>query len=172
MQKSGTLLILAMLAIGLVAAGASWWFRYSATHRAAEFWGPAAARLIRDAPRVELMRLEPSKATGANGDVPRQANERLSIVARRDISSAGGLTHLRHALLEDRSFAGSTAQHKSPEWRWKLQFEDPDANDSVAILFSDRCDTAGAERGATNQEISTEPIAHGLVEVFTQWLPK
>ena len=41
---SGKLLIIGILTVAFLAAGTSWWFRYSATHRAATFWGPAAAR--------------------------------------------------------------------------------------------------------------------------------
>ena len=84
--KSGKMLILGVVAIGLAAAAVSWWFRYSATHRAAEFWGPEAATLIRDAAHVTLRSNKPSvdEQGGDEPDVP------------RDISSAKGLTHLRN----------------------------------------------------------------------------
>src|SRR4051794_4880249 len=57
---SGKLLIIGILVLALVAAAASWWFRHNATHRAAKFWGPEAAILIRDAPNVELLVLQPA----------------------------------------------------------------------------------------------------------------
>ena len=41
---SGKLLIIGILTVAFVAAGTSWWFRYSATHRVAAFWGPARCR--------------------------------------------------------------------------------------------------------------------------------
>ena len=53
-EKSGKRLILGVVAACLVAAIASWWFRYAATHRAAQFWGSQAVALIRDAPHVTL----------------------------------------------------------------------------------------------------------------------
>src|SRR5688572_29599931 len=84
MKISGKLVIVAILAFALAAAGASWWFRYNATHRAAKFWGPDDARRIRDAPFVELYYIN---------DDP----DALSTI--REISKAPGLTHLRHALL-------------------------------------------------------------------------
>ena len=51
MQLSGKLVIIGIVGVALAGAGAGWWFRYNATHRAAEFWGPQAVRLIRDAHR-------------------------------------------------------------------------------------------------------------------------
>src|SRR3989304_2712639 len=71
--------------------GSSWWFRYSATHRAAQFWGPQAAELIRDAPHVTLR----SAAAAADGQ------DAADAAVPRDVSHAKGLTHLRNALLED-----------------------------------------------------------------------
>ena len=53
---SGKLLILGILTLAALLAGAGWWFRYKATHQAARFWGPQAVRLIRDAPRVVFRR--------------------------------------------------------------------------------------------------------------------
>src|SRR4051812_21733385 len=58
---SGKLLIVGILAVSIAAAAMSWWFRYNATHRAATFWGPGLAVLIRDAPQVTL-RIMPSDA--------------------------------------------------------------------------------------------------------------
>jgi hypothetical protein len=52
MRNSGKLLIFGILTVAVLLAGASWWFRYIATHRAARFWGPEAVRLIRDARRT------------------------------------------------------------------------------------------------------------------------
>ena len=51
----GKLLILVILGVALVMAGFSWWFRYNATHRAANFWGHVVAHAIRDAPQVEAL---------------------------------------------------------------------------------------------------------------------
>ena len=37
---SGKLVIIGIRGGRPAGGGASWWFRYNATHRAAEFWGP------------------------------------------------------------------------------------------------------------------------------------
>jgi hypothetical protein len=117
-DKSGKRLILGVVVIGLAAAAASWWFRYSATHRAAQFWGPQAATLIRDAPHVTLR-------SDASTDEP------------RDVSDARGLTHLRNALLEDNSYDWSAAGPPDTNWDSSLVFEVSEgAEPRAVVLFS------------------------------------
>ena len=163
MRGSGKLLIVSMVAIGLAAAGASWWFRYAATHRAAQFWGPAATRLIRDGPRVTLVK------TGA-----RVTNGSATAV---DVSAARGLTHLRNALLVDRSFSWMGLK----EWAnddqggigfWTLTFSDPDRSESLIIEFSEDCHFGTQRSGGvrpSRRYFSTAPIAGGLIEMFTEF---
>jgi hypothetical protein len=176
MQNSGKLLILAMMLVALVAASASWWFRYAATHQAAQFWGPEAAQLIRDAPNVELLVLLPADKAQL---VPRSAAPEIAvgpkvwtITARRDISSAPGLTHLRNALLEDRSFDwGATESTGSEVWTMALRFSHTDSADSLLILFVDdfgRALKLGRDR-EPDRMISTQPIAAGLAETINDW---
>jgi hypothetical protein len=163
---SGKLIILSILALALLAAGTSWVFRYNATHQAAEFWGPNAARLIRDGPKVEFV----ERSDGVNPDylfdVP---------VVRRDISSARGLTHLRNALLEDRSFDWSPRERVLPyDWRhWGLRFRDSELTGSLVIWFSeDFCQAMRVTRvdpGRPIKVISCEPIANGLAEMFSEF---
>ncbi len=126
-EKSGKRLILGVLAIGLAAAAASWWFRYSSTRRAAQFWGPQAAELLRDAPHVTLRSDAPS-ADGAGGDeadVP------------RDISSAKGLTHLRNALLEDARYNWTASGSPDTNWSNSLVFAAGEgAEPRAVVMFS------------------------------------
>jgi hypothetical protein len=154
-HTSGKLVILGIVGVALVGAGASWWYRYEATHRAAEFWGPQAARLIRDAPQVTLQRrqFEP-------GEI--------------DISKAQGITHLRNALLENRSYdwpqPETSVRPQVSMPRWVLIFSDPSTNENVAIQFSDDCGLAQllgeSKRGWA---ISCAPIKAGLSQVFSEY---
>src|SRR5438270_10988443 len=86
---SGKLVIIGVVTVSLIGAVASWLFRYNATHRAAKFWGPEAAVLIRDAPHVTVKRRPLTGNFFAN---------------EVDVSHARGLVHLRNALLEDQDF--------------------------------------------------------------------
>jgi hypothetical protein len=153
---SGKLVILSILAVALVAAGTSWVFRYYTTHQAADFWGPTGSRLIRDAPRVSLSRIY-------LGSAP----------TTRDISKAPGITHLRNALLEDRSFGWRQTFDAAPKhFSWQLSFSDPAGGQQLTILFTSNCNGAMLSgTGRTQRTVSTEPISKGLCEVFTEYLP-
>jgi hypothetical protein len=125
--SSGKRLTLAVILLALLAAGASWWFRYAATHRAAQFWGPQAAPLIRDGAHVTLRSDAPSPdAAGTEDtDVP------------RDISAAKGLTHLRNALLEDASYDWSAQAPADADWSSSLVFAATEGSEPRAVvLFS------------------------------------
>lgn len=148
--NSGKLFIVGVFVVALATAGASWWFRYSATHRALQFWGPTAARLIRDAPRVTL------RSEDAN-------------TLPRDISTAHGLTHLRTALLEDRSYDWSAAGPPNTNWSNSLVFEETEgAEPRVVILLSPDFNWAanGSAADPAGHAISTSPIAKGLETFF------
>jgi hypothetical protein len=185
MKNSGKLLIIAMFAAAFAAAGASWWFRYSATHRAAQFWGPVAAQLIRDAPQVELLTLRPAsrQILRVDGQLPAAVSEPTDEVrfgsvawpvdARRDISAAPGLTHLRNALLEDRSFSwgGTYLSDHDELWTAAIIFRENGENESLAIVFLADFQRAqifgpGSDRP---RMIGTQPIAAGLAETIADW---
>lgn len=155
MQVSGKLVIGGIVALALVAAGTSWWFRYAATHRAAEFFGPAGARLIRDAPVVEFFASEPA----APLDATSFAEQMMHGLGGRDISKMPGITHLRNALLEDRSYAWpARATSATADWRWGLRFRRSPNGEAVSILFTSDWKTMTNALSA----ISCEPIADGL----------
>lgn len=171
MRSSGKLLILAMLAIGLASAGASWWFRYTATHRAAQFWGPEASRLIRDADAILLCRVQPNDADAVLDVLSLPDNTARRVVDRRDASAAHGITHLRNALLEDRSFRWPATRATSRiDWRWCLAFRDTSTDQAVDVWFSPELSRVTNSLAAANapRVVSCEPIAAGLREFFAE----
>ena len=168
--NSGKLLIAAMLAAGVLAAGASWWFRFAATHQAARFWGPEAAQLIRDAEQVDLLALE--QAGGPVSDsLLTVAGVPWRIAGSHDVSQAPGLTHLRNALLEDRSFDWPAQDAPAGiEWTHGLRFRAGPAPPLVILFSSDFGLTAACfPDAAASQAISCKPIAKGLREVTVEW---
>lgn len=180
MHNSGKLLIITMFLAALAAAATSWWFRYEATHQSAKFWGPEAARLIRDASTVELLTLQQAdKTRSADSSTDISAPSAITyghkiwtITTIRNVSTAPGLTHLRNALLEDRSFNwGETESTGSEDWTTALAFRGPDAADSLLILFGDGFEQAlkhGPGRESFRM-LSTQPIAAGLAETINDW---
>ena len=83
-QNRGTWLVVGLIFLGLFAAVTGIWFQWGQTRRCLSFYGPATARQISSAPRVELWLLKPGSGVG-----------RLVAAERRDISAASGLVHLR-----------------------------------------------------------------------------
>jgi hypothetical protein len=161
-EKSGKRLILGVLAFGLVAAAASWWFRYSATHHAAQFWGPQSVELIRDAKHVTLRSDIPS-ADGAGGDeadVP------------RDISNAKGLTHLRSALLEDANYDWNAAGPPDTNWSNSPAFAAAEGSEPRAVvLFSPdyKWISSGTAPDPTKSVVATTgDFAAGLKKFFAE----
>jgi len=159
---SGKLLIIGILTVALLGAGTSWWFRYSATHQAATFWGPSAA-VMRDARVVELW-------TPVNFH-PELDDARLSVdnSELHDISSARGLVHLRNALLEDHSFEWPPIKISPDvhwtEWTRGLRFRD--GSTDVLVLFSP--DFKFVRLANASEMLSCEPIAKGLREMFAEF---
>jgi hypothetical protein len=91
----GKLAVLSMFALAIGAAAFAWWWNYRRGERCLAFYGSQAAALIRTAPTVEILELDP-----ASGDS-------LAVSRRIDISRAPGLLNARTALLDDASFVWS-----------------------------------------------------------------
>jgi hypothetical protein len=167
-HNSGKLLILGIVALALLLAAASWLFRYKATHRAAEFWGSNGVASIRDAPDVVYTQTRPNE--------PGNGGAMDMVVVRRKVSAAPGLTHLRNALLEDKSFEWPASEPPpGTKWPYSLEFHmNRDGGTSYAIVFSADLQwlCGGWAEGATGEELSCRscrPIAKGLAEMFAEF---
>jgi hypothetical protein len=166
---SGKLVIISILSVALLAAGTSWWFRYSSTHRAAEFWGPQVAQLIRDAPLVEFRQLSPPLESTLPTRESGQLVQHISGPEMINITAARGLVHLRNALVEDRSFAWPTVEPNSDDqWQWVLTFRDDSSRAGATILLSPEGDRV-LSLEHPQRVASTEPIAKGLREMFAEF---
>lgn len=172
MNVSGKLVILSILSVALLAAGISWWFRFHSTHRAAEFWGPEATLLIRDASVVELIKREEpvAKAEAEPAAVAAQSTPRTIIGERRDISDARGLIHFRNALLEDRSYEWpGHANAPEAQRQWGVRFTSEGMAPLVVWFSSDWKLATREERGGRPAAaISSQPISHGLEAYFNE----
>jgi hypothetical protein len=114
---SGGPLVLGLLGLAAGLAAFAVWFQWNQTRRCLEFFGPAAARRIQEAPRVEMwgqLRVRPD-GRGL------EANQRV------DLTSARGLVHLRRGLVEDANYAWTERSGSSAVDRW-----------DVALVFFDR----------------------------------
>ena len=162
----GKYAIMAVVILGLAGAVGGWWYRSNLQRRAIALWGRETAELLQQAPRVELLRLE---ASTENDD--RDADEllsvgewRLAVAERFDVSQAPGMIHLRHSLINDKSFSWSASLDDcQPNWPYALRFSGDGR--SATLLFDFHCRQALlAER---NARASIEPMAKG-VETFVK----
>jgi hypothetical protein len=169
-QISGKLVIGGIVALALMAAGTSWLFRYSATHRALQFWGSEGARLIRDAPTVELIRIQATDETKDRAMHFRLwSGEQVTVTEYYDVSGARGITHLRNALLEDRSYAWPPREgDQGVDWRWMIGFRDESRSRRIFMLFTEDC-TRTALLESDENVISCQPIANGLCTMFAEF---
>jgi type II secretory pathway pseudopilin PulG len=159
-DTSGKKLVLVVILLGILAAGASWWYRYSATRRSAEFWGPQAATLIRSASHVTLRSDEPSpNAEGVDeADVP------------RDVSQAKGLKNLRDALLLDSKFDWASTAKLDTDWSSSLVFAAAEGAEprAVVLFTSDYGWVANgtSDNPAQHAVKTTSEMAAGLQKFF------
>src|SRR6478609_5030981 len=100
----GSVAVLAMIGLALVAAMFAWWWNYERGHQALKFYGADAATLIRTAPTVELFVSAPAQERSESGTEPASAAPTRQI----DISHAPGLIHARTSLLDDASYDWKT----------------------------------------------------------------
>lgn len=125
----GTWLVVGLIVIGAGLAVFASWFQWRQTRRCLEWYGPATARRILEAPRVELWALDPADAAAGPRD-------------RIDVSKAGGLVHLRHGLVEDANFDWS-ARPAGP-WPDALAFFDSaDSTEPATLLLLDTAAPGG-----------------------------
>ena len=120
---SGKLVILAMIALALAAAAASFWYHRATGARALEFWGPEAARHIARAPLIDVWEIG-----GQEGRPPhktqRVAVAGAAIVRQWDASHARGVGNIRRTLIEDASYDWTRRSHVGGRWRYHLRFSD------------------------------------------------
>lgn len=138
----------------------SWWYRYEAAHRASQFWGPVASRLIAQGEGFEALTLQPES------DKSLAAQVSAALKQPTNLDHARGQAHLRHALMSDSNYLWDQPLESSEvKWQWVLRFYEDDRQ--VLALLSDdlkaigKLDAAG-ERVAA---FSCEPMA-GSVETY------
>ena len=159
----GTRLVLGLVLLALGLAAFAVWFQWGQTRRCLAFYGPAAARSIQAAPRVELWSL-----TADRGGV--RAETRL------DISRAPGLVHLRRGLIEDVNFRWNDVRQEGgadpargrlapAEWDEAIAFFAAAADKTPAAVVAIDLDEPGFATvvGRTGR-IRLGPIGPGLRE--------
>ncbi|HEX7375477.1 MAG TPA: hypothetical protein VF278_00115 [Pirellulales bacterium] len=153
--------LLAVLAIGVVGAGAGWWYQHGLQRRPLALWGGNAARLILYAPEVAFCELEQSPGESSSNSVV-IAGEPYFEHGCQDVARRPGFIHLRNSLLHDYSFDWSDTAAGARRWRSMLRFRQDDQ--TATLVFTDDFQYVMlVETGAT---ACLRPIASGLRDVL------
>src|SRR3712207_1156081 len=117
MELRGKLVIAFIFAVATGLAAYAWIHQRASVRRSSEFWGTDGAICIRQADRVEFLRLEPDSGDRANGG---QSTLVMGISYRVadsiEITRSRGLLHARHALVSDLSFEWNGGSPPAGAW--------------------------------------------------------
>lgn len=163
-MQRGTITILLILAVAVLAATASVFYHYANQRYAQDFWGVQTAALIDKAPTVEVMRLgeaDPSLAvveetpsendTEKSTEPPAEKQEEPAdeapatkalefnetpwlVLETRDARPAKGISNLRRALVLDTTYNWSDVPPES-EPVWQYALGVNDGHDWASVLF-------------------------------------
>jgi hypothetical protein len=161
-SSTGTRLVLGLLLVAVGLAVFAVWFQWGQTRRCLAFFGPAAARRVQTAPRVELWSLVADGAT-------------VRVRRRLDVSRAPGLVHLRRGLIEDVNYRWEAESPRTggrlpaDAWDEALAFFDAAGSDAAATVVAFDLDVptgSGREPAATvvgqAGRVALGPLAPGL----------
>ncbi len=152
MQSSGKLVVLSIFALAIGMASFALWWNWGHGRRSLEFWGTEGGLAIRDAQKVEILKLktttinengeiskylkasplepaQPKTTVDENGAISTEHSivtdvQLREVLETKDVTGAHGLVHARHAFLEDASFKWEeTVSFFGPDWQYAVRFQ-------------------------------------------------
>jgi hypothetical protein len=143
---SGKVLVLATFAVGIAMSVTAWFYNYTQSDQAAEFWRGAAPAIVRGE-KVTLFELgEPG------GDGPHDRR----VIREFDLTGKQGLVHLRHAITYDANFDWDSRRQEpvgaGGAWPYAFEFAaEAEGGQPATVWFSRKFD-AMARAIATDAE--------------------
>ena len=161
MFNSGTKLVLVLVGFAVLLGTVSWWYRYEAAHRASQFWGPEASRLIAESKGFEAIVID------GQSDASLETQLSTSPRPAKDLSRVRGQAHLRHALMSDRNYLwDDPVDGASTAWRLGLRFYENDLE--TFVLLTEDFEAIGKYEPATGvvSGFSCRPMTASLTQYF------
>jgi len=175
-SSRGKAVIVGIFLLALVLSGYAWWHQYWAGRRCHLFLGTEAVKLLRLAPHVELLRLEPESTVAGNPSagnpsqpegILRIGGATVLIASRVDITGVPGLLHARHALLQDVNYRWDAAPTGCDgQWSFALRFAQ--GAESVIVAFDPGCNRIGLE-GTDRIEPFLPELMRTFAEKSVEW---
>ncbi|HEX5443729.1 MAG TPA: hypothetical protein VFW87_07870 [Pirellulales bacterium] len=186
-MKRGSIVIVIILAVAVIAACTSVWYHYRNQYRAQEFWGASTAQLIDKAPAVEILQVgEPSDLSLA-GDAdtpPEQPRDPdappapqavefnqtpWAVLETKDARAAKGIANLRRALVLDTTFDWESPPGDAPVWQYGVSANDGKNWATVLFDFESRqVGLAGGQKTARLEDEANREFKGFFVEQFPQ----
>ncbi len=148
-SASGRWVLVGLLALGGLMAASNLWLQRRQSYRAVEFWGRQQARVIARAAQVSLLVLGRPQAQPPADHSLRVGKDYYPVLLRRQISGAGGLTHLRRALVLDHFYRSLEPVPHAPRWQGALVFSLQDRE--VVVLLDELLEHVGRRDGLALQ---------------------
>ena len=168
MSRSGTLVIVAIVLVGVSAAAFSVWYQQHQSQRSLQFWGAENARLIARAPVAEALRLDLSPEESDCPDKLEVLRGTICVERRREVSRAPGFSNIRRGLLQDASFDwDAVPPDNALSWEFGLRFEENGRE--VALLFDltlGVASLAAAERAVALDKAAVADLKAFFAEQF------
>lgn len=170
-SNRGKAVIAGIFLLALVLSGYAWWHQFQQSRRCRQFLGTETVKLIRLAPRVDLLRLEPRAAAAGSATQPagilRIGGATLLIAKRVEITRVPGLLHARHALLQDPNYQWDAPPTDClSQWSLALRFEQD--GEAVIVAFDPHCNRIGLDGTDRTERILPE-LMRTFADKSVEW---
>jgi len=169
-SNRGKAVIAGIFLVALVLSGYAWWHQFQQSRRCREFLGTETVKLVRLAPRVTLLRLEPMSADAENEELPSATVQigdvTLAISKSVEITGVPGLLHARHALLQDMNYRWGPPTRCLGHWEFALKFEQD--GDAATVAFDPKCSRIGQE-GTNRLGLFSPDLMRTFTEKTDEW---
>ncbi|HTN77827.1 MAG TPA: hypothetical protein VL096_21360 [Pirellulaceae bacterium] len=167
MLDRSKVLIISIVVLAALLAGAGITFRYFYGRRALEFWGAEHAARIRNASDVQVLRLTPHAEAGAETIINPQGAA-LFCEASKNIGEHPDLLHIRRVFVQDAYFEWDSTSHPERNWTYALRFRD---GTGVSTLLLNDADGEVQLLENGQQATFNTPVMRSVVRFVKQNIP-
>ncbi|MFN0017449.1 MAG: hypothetical protein ACKVP0_04260 [Pirellulaceae bacterium] len=136
MHNRGKIVVLSIFGVAIAMASFALWWNWGLGKRSLEFWGTEGGLAIRDAKKVEILKLKspPNLHSNAPGTQRKNAFS-FDVQETKDVTGEHGMVHARHSLLEDASFRWNqkAVTMIGPEWKYAVRFQHGSKKSTVLL---------------------------------------